>query len=361
MKVCVVGCGNASQALHIPIWKRVHNVELTTVIDLNIDRAREVGRKIGADYYQHLEGLQPKQVDIVDICTPTSTHFPLAKTALSKGFNVITEKPICITSTEGQILVDLAKERGLKLGVVQHFTYSRAVMQAKRALDSGELGSDVVIELSFPITYVDPDEWSARPENGGLLWEHGIHPAYIMNYLMGEPEQVGAIGQEPGVRQACAISAHLRRGSIRGVMNLGPFGRYTLRISGTRKEFNARLVADTATFLPPMQPPFYGDETSPAAKPSRNPYFHAGFRWARRDFKESLSATIGYLVRSFRYLVYGMGAFDNQRLFENFLSWVKGESDFHSPGSLGVSSIRILERIRACLQTHNSIQNESRG
>lgn len=348
MKVCVVGCGAASQALHIPVWRRIHSAELTAVVDINVARAEEVGRKIGADHYQRIEDL-PKQIDIVDICTPTATHFPLAKTALSKGFNVLTEKPVCVRSTDGETLLDLAKKRGLKLGVVQHFTYSKAVMLAKRLLDGGELGSDVVIELSFPITYMDPDEWSARPEHGGLFWEHGIHPSYIMNYLMGEPEQVTAIGQEPGVEESCAISAHLKRGRIRGVMNLGPFGRYTLRISGTKKEYDARLVADTAIFLRPIQAPFYGDQATPETRQTSNPYFHAGFRWAYRDFKESLFTTTGYLVRAFRYLLYGMGAFDQQRLFEHFASWVEGKGEFHSTGPLGVSAVRTLERIRACL------------
>jgi predicted dehydrogenase len=360
MKVCVVGCGAASQSLHIPAWKRAHDAEITAVVDLNIDQAKQVGRKIGADYYQHLEEIHPKQVDIVDICTPTSTHFPIAKTALSNGFNVITEKPISPESKKGQILVDLAKEQGLKLGVVQHFVYSRAVMKAKRALDSGELGSDVVIELSFPVMYVKPSDWSARPEEGGLLWEHGIHPSYILNYLMGEPEQISAIGEEPGIEKACTISAHLKRGNIRAILNLGPFGRYVLRVSGTKKELNARLVADRATFLPPLQPPFVGED----AKPEPNarllsPYFHGGFGWAYRDLRESLSLTAGYVVRGLRYLMYGMGAFDQQRLFEHFASWVEGKGEFYSTGSLGVSAIRTLERIRACLGVHNSIQSKS--
>lgn len=362
MKVCVVGCGAASQGLHIPAWKRARGAEIAAVVDLNIDRAKEVGRKIGANYYQRIEDLHRKQVDIVDVCTPTSTHFPLAKTALSNGFNVITEKPISTNSKKGQVLVDLAKEQGLKLGVVQHFVYSRAVMQAKRALESGEFGSDVVIELSFPVMYVAPDDWSARPEQGGLLWEHGIHPSYILNYLMGEPEQVSAIGEEPSVEKACAISAHLKRGSLRAIMNLGPFGRYTLRISGTKKELNTRLVADRGTFLPPVRPPFVGDDAKPPANPPKmpglNPYFFGGFGWAIRDFRESLSLTTGYLVRGLRYLMYGMGAFDQQRLFEHFASWVEGKGEFHSTGSLGVSAIRTLERIRACLRVHNSTQDK---
>lgn len=349
MKVCVVGCGAASQALHIPAWRRIESVEINAVVDINVALAREVGRKIGADYYKRIEDLPIEQIDIVDICTPTSTHFPLTKNALSKGFNVITEKPVCVKSIDGQILLDIAKKQGLKLGVVQHFTYSKAVMRAKRVLDSGELGTDTVIELSFPITYVNPEEWSARPENGGLLWEHGIHPSYIMNYLMGEPEQVTAIGQEPGVEESCSISAHLKRGRIRGIMNLGPFGRYTLRISGIKKECNIRLVPDAVIFLRPVQPPFYGDQAAPKIQSRFNPYFHAGSRWGYRDFKESFFTTTGYLTRAFRYLLYGMGAFDQQRLFEHFASWVEGKCEFHSTGALGVSAVRTLERIRACL------------
>lgn len=359
MRICIVGSGAAAQSLHIPAWSRLRGVELAAVVDIDIDRARQVGRRFGVEYYQHLEDIPPNHVEVVDICTPTLAHFPLAKAALSKGFHVITEKPICVKSAEGQILVDLAKQVERKLGVIQHFIYSKAVMRARRALQRDELGSDIVIELSFPVHYVNPEDWSARPEQGGLLLEHGIHPSYILNYLMGEPEQVTAIGEEPAEKRACSISAHLRRGDIRAVANLGPFGRYTLKISGTRKEFYARLVADKGVLLEPIVRPFVGQdaEQAPNRKPfGLNPYFLAGFRWAYRDFRESLSMVEGYLARGSNYMIRGMSAFDQQSLFEHFVSWIEGKDEFQSPGSLGVAAVRTIERIRASLTAHRTIR-----
>ncbi len=328
-------------------------MKVVAVVDLNVSMAKEVGKRIGAEAYQRIEDLPQGHINAVDICTPTQTHFPLARTALSRGLNVITEKPICVKSADGQMLLEIAEKQDLKLGVVQHFIYSKSVLQAKHMLNSGELGDDVVIEVSFPLHYVDPKDWSAKPENGGLLLEHGIHPSYIMNFLMGEPEQLSATGQEPGVDEACSISAHFKRGKIRGVMNLGPFGRYTLRLLGTAKELDIHLAADSYIIQPCIQPPFYGDARKPKTKKGLNPYFNSGLGWARRDYKESVSMNKGYLKRGLNYVLHGMGAFDQQRLFSQFMLWIQGKDEFYSTGQVGVSAVRTLERIRSCLNESN--------
>ncbi|HIQ05993.1 MAG TPA: Gfo/Idh/MocA family oxidoreductase, partial [Anaerolineae bacterium] len=79
-------------------------------------------------------------VEAVVIATPARTHFRLARAALEAGKHVLLEKPLTLSSVEGQALVDLAESEGLTLMVGHVFEYNPAVRYIKSLLDNGELG-----------------------------------------------------------------------------------------------------------------------------------------------------------------------------------------------------------------------------
>ncbi|MCL2412908.1 MAG: Gfo/Idh/MocA family oxidoreductase, partial [Bacteroidales bacterium] len=77
---------------------------------------------LGVKFFSNLEELI-QAVDVVDIVTPTVSHFEIASLALRKGKHVFIEKPITTTPQEAQKLLALANEAGVKtqVGHVERF------------------------------------------------------------------------------------------------------------------------------------------------------------------------------------------------------------------------------------------------
>jgi len=134
------------------------------------------------------EVLADPAVDAVAIATPVRTHAPLAQLALEAGKHVLVEKPLALSSAEGEALVRLADERGLTLMVDHTFLYSPAVNKIRELVASGELGD---------LYFID----SVRINLGlfqndvNVLWDLAPHDLSIVDYLVGrEPRSLSAIG-----------------------------------------------------------------------------------------------------------------------------------------------------------------------
>ena len=152
--VGVIGTGwcggiRARTAGNSPLVDRLH------ICEVDPDRMAEVAAETGAatttdDYRQLLAepGLQAVMIS----ATPETTHYPMARDALEAGKHVLLEKPLALTLTEADELVELARERGLKftIGYSQRFNHKQALV--KRSLEDGTLGIPVSGLVSRHIT-----------------------------------------------------------------------------------------------------------------------------------------------------------------------------------------------------------------
>lgn len=85
--------------------------------------------------------LHDPDLDAVVIATPTATHFPLARAALTAGKHVLLEKPMTSTAAEAKALVALAKKKKRLLMVDHTFAYTEAVRHIRDLVRGGELGN----------------------------------------------------------------------------------------------------------------------------------------------------------------------------------------------------------------------------
>ncbi len=127
-------------------------------------------------------------IDAVVIATPVSTHYALAKTALSHGKHVLVEKPMTDRVTDAEDLIALARRHGRVLMVDHTFVYTGAVRRMKAIVDSGELGElhylDAV-RINLGLFQDDVD----------VLWDLAPHDLSILTHLIPEPPRaVSAVG-----------------------------------------------------------------------------------------------------------------------------------------------------------------------
>jgi predicted dehydrogenase len=127
--------------------------------------AREFG--IPAVSTDHREVLGRADVDLVDVCTPSATHFELAWASLEAGKHVLCEKPVAYDYRDTVRAAELAKSRGLKTKLGFTFRYSPAMRYMKSLIDEGFVGTPFIfngfeqnsqwLDPLNPLRQVDPE------------------------------------------------------------------------------------------------------------------------------------------------------------------------------------------------------------
>jgi UDP-N-acetylglucosamine 3-dehydrogenase len=163
-------------------------VTLVGIADRDEARVREISAKYGAKAFtDHME-LLSQNLDAVSIAVPTVLHKKIALDAISKGVNVLIEKPIADTVNNGYDILDAAKKKGVTVAVGHIERFNPAVQKLKELIDSGALGEIKSIIArrvgAFP----------GRIRDVNVITDLAVHDIDILNYLTGkEPESISAI------------------------------------------------------------------------------------------------------------------------------------------------------------------------
>lgn len=121
IKIGVVGVGYLGR-FHAQKLKEIENAELVGVYDLNWNRTQVIAEEVHTQPYRDIETLY-KDIDAVSVAAPTSSHFELVQSALENNLHVFVEKPIAMTSREGEVLTTLSREQSklLQVGHIERF------------------------------------------------------------------------------------------------------------------------------------------------------------------------------------------------------------------------------------------------
>src|SRR5260370_27740825 len=98
IKIALIGCGNVGQVIHLPILKKMHDVEVLAVVDPDERKAKAVALRFGIpETFKSIEALLSSPtgsaIDAVDICTSTDQHKNAAITSLQARQDTLFEKP----------------------------------------------------------------------------------------------------------------------------------------------------------------------------------------------------------------------------------------------------------------------------
>jgi predicted dehydrogenase len=133
--------------------------------------------------------LEDSSVQAVIVATPVSTHYDLARRALSAGKHVFVEKPPALSGTEADELVALAEERDLVLLPGHLLLYHPAVAKLRELIEAGELGDILYI-------YGNRQNLGQIRKDENALWSLGVHDLSVILHLVGEePNELWARGE----------------------------------------------------------------------------------------------------------------------------------------------------------------------
>jgi predicted dehydrogenase len=132
LKIGVCGAGHLGK-IHIQQWKTIEEITLVGFYEPNDQHAAQVISEYQIPRFDTLEALL-KEIDALDIISPTTTHFEVAQKALSTGKHVFVEKPLANDMLEARQLVKLAHEAKVKfqVGHVERFNPAFQALQGKK-------------------------------------------------------------------------------------------------------------------------------------------------------------------------------------------------------------------------------------
>ncbi len=181
MKAAVIGVGSMG-INHARVYSELPEIDLVAVADVNEVAVGQVARLRDArpftDYRKMLEECQP---DIVSVAVPTRFHRQVVLDVLDAGSNILVEKPIAATVTEGKEMSAHAKAKGLKLMIGHIVRFNPAAQLLKGQLDDGALGQ------IFQVRCRRLGPFPTRVQDVGVVIDLATHDLDIMNYLIGSP------------------------------------------------------------------------------------------------------------------------------------------------------------------------------
>lgn len=194
IKTGLASFGMSGRIFHAPFISCNPHFELTAIVE----RTKELSKALypKATIIRSFDELIcQKELELIVINTPDATHFEYARKALEAGKHVIVEKPFTTTVIEAEILVEMAKEKGLTLAVYQNRRWDSDFLTVCEIIQQGTLGRLVEFESTFPRyrNFIKPDTWKETGvQGGGLTYNLGSHLIDQAVQLFGAPKAVFA-------------------------------------------------------------------------------------------------------------------------------------------------------------------------
>ena len=186
----IVGTGFA-RTTQIPGFRDCMGAKVVAIASRNRERAAAVAKEFGIEHvasdWQEL--VAHKDVDLVSVVTPPSTHMEITLAALDQRKAVLCEKPMALNATEAARMMEKAESAGT-LALIDHelrFLNSRRVMRGM--LQAGAIGSVRHCNYVFRSDYraiADRawDWWSDAAMGGGALGAIGSHVVDSFRWML---------------------------------------------------------------------------------------------------------------------------------------------------------------------------------
>ena len=193
LKIGIIGCGKITQVRHAPEYAENGACELVAWYDALPERAQAMAQQYGGKVCASVDELLASGVDAVSVCVANADHAQTALKALQAGCHVLCEKPMATTLEDCVRMRDAAKASGKRLLIGHNQRLSKAHVEARKLIESGELGRVITVHTMFG--HPGPEGWTGLKNSWffdkkraafGAMADLGIHKTDLLHYLLGE-------------------------------------------------------------------------------------------------------------------------------------------------------------------------------
>lgn len=117
-----------------------------------------------------------KEITAVVVATPNKTHYPIVKSALLHGKNILSEKPLALAAAECKELKQIARDRNLLLLIEYTYTFSKALLKAQSMVREGEVGK--LLGLEMMVRHL------GRFKGGSVYWLLASHMLSVLDMFI---------------------------------------------------------------------------------------------------------------------------------------------------------------------------------
>ncbi len=207
LNVAIIGAGFMGRA-HSNAWSQLgkffdidEEIVLKVVAGRNEEKLRAFADRWGfeeitTDWHTLLDR---KDIDIIDILTPTYEHKEMAIAAMQAGKHVICEKPCALDYAEAKEMAEAEARADVVTYLNHNYRRVPAIQLAKKMIEDGRLGEiyhyrgtylqEWIMDKEFPATW----QLQKKKAGGGPLFDLSSHAVDLARFLIGEPETVTAV------------------------------------------------------------------------------------------------------------------------------------------------------------------------
>ena len=194
----IVGASDIAGRVMAPAMLASESACLVAIASRSPDLAAAFAARHGvARWYATAEALAADpDVDAVYVATEVDRHRDDVLAAARGGRDVLVEKPIARTATEGQAIVDGCAAAGVRLGTCFYQRYNTRHRRIRDLLADGAVGRVAAVQVSFSgRSPARAGAWRQDPgrSGGGPLIDMGSHAVDLLRWLFGEVEAVTAL------------------------------------------------------------------------------------------------------------------------------------------------------------------------
>ena len=232
LNFAIIGCGRISKNHIEALINNSDNCNLVVLCDIvenkAIERKRQYENTIEGTnvkvYTDYIQMLQNEDIDAVSICTESGYHAKIAVDCLNYGKHILIEKPMALSLEDADKIIDLGKQKKLKVGVCHQNRFNPPVQKLRRAVEEGRFGKIINgtarILWTRDQNYYNQAPWrGTKALDGGTLMNQCIHNIDLLQWMMGsEVERVhcerGTFLRNIEMEDFGAILIRFKNGSI---------------------------------------------------------------------------------------------------------------------------------------------------
>ena len=198
LKLGLVGCGHISE-IYLKNLCSFVEIDVVAVADMDRERARARANEFQIAHVLTVEALLAEpDIEIVLNLTIPKAHFEIALAALEAGKSVYNEKPLAVNREDGRKLLDVARQKGLRLGCAPDTFLGAAVQTSRDLIDAGAIG--VPVGATAFMTSHGAEDWHPDPAfyyqvGGGPMFDMGPYYLTALVNLMGPLRRVTGSAQ----------------------------------------------------------------------------------------------------------------------------------------------------------------------
>lgn len=192
LRVGFAGCGFVTRHRHLPTLRRLPQIEVVALADLDPAALAETGDRFGVSrrYPSVDELVADPAVEAVAVCVPVTGHVEVALAALSAGKHILLEKPLALDLEDADRLLARAGGTRSKVMVGFNLRWHRHIRAARRLVASGAIGRVQGLTTVFTDPLLSrngvPAWRSRRAAGGGVLFDKLAHHLDLWRFLLGE-------------------------------------------------------------------------------------------------------------------------------------------------------------------------------